>query len=100
MTVNTVFVERFPPLSSLTQTSMDSKRSASHLAKCQSPFAVGLIGHHITLCYLQAGPLCVHKGITKKGQILHVNPTQRQGWECLIQHLESIHQFLIDGNYC
>lgn len=36
----------------------------------------------------------------QNSKILHVNRTHREGWECFIQHLESIHQFHIDGNYC
>ena len=38
--------------------------------------------------------------VVEKKQILCEIQTQKGGWECLIQHLESIHQFLIDGNYC
>lgn len=29
-----------------------------------------------------------------------MNQTESGGWQCLIQHLDSIYQFLIDDHFC
>lgn len=92
------------PLSSKVETVQAVKGQHVYFSKFQTPCVISPI--HSVMNKQEPPSPCGDKTVTGDANerlqngISFMWITQREGWECLIQHLESIHQFLIDGNYC